>query len=400
MSSTVLIKKERNFRNLYSLILLLFSVEFIGEGWLSVYRCLIFPLLLVGMYYSVTLPFNNNRIKVHILAAFIYLIFFSLCLALDDENFLFPIFTIPLAIFILCFHGLKYPIEIDYVKSLVWFSLPQIVAFFAGVGEFQNGRFIGIHNDPNFCGLFLSITAISCITLLVRKDVKWWAKILYAILLLLTLYFLFLTGSRGAMLSILLVLFVFFLRTKMKTSWKILIILLAAWLIYEGYNYVLSLPDYVDFEEYPLDFVLSRFKPDRLEGGSSRTLIWGRVWERLTASPVYLFIPLGRKAAMYGFYNDFTHNSYLDFLVYFGIIPGSLFLAYLFAMIAKGFVRFNKFTDKEKDSYICGIAVLFQIFFLSAFSQKVIWIFIFFIISMASKHLTVYDKNINNNTRI
>lgn len=398
MNSTVLIKKEKNFRNLYSLILVLFSIEFIGEGGLSVYRTLIFPLVLVGMYYCFTLPTNNNRTKVHILAAFIYLSFFSFCLALDDENFLFPIFTIPLAVFIFCFHGLKYPIEIDYVKSFVWFSLPQIVAFFAGVVEFQNGRFIGIHNDPNFCGLFLSISAISCITLLIRNNVKWWAKIFYTILLLLTLYFLFLTGSRGAMLSVLLVLFVFFLRSQIKMKWKVIIILLVVWLVHLAYNYVLSLPDFVDFEESPLDFVISRFKPDRLEGGSSRTLIWGKVWERITESPVYLFITLGREAAMAGFSNDFTHNSYLDFLVYFGIIPGSLFLAYLFAMIAKGFVRFNKFSEKEKDSYICGVAVLFQIFFLSAFSQKVIWIFIFFIISMASKRLIIYDKSINNST--
>lgn len=383
-----LTKAERQFKIVYAAIILLFSIEFIGEGWVSVYRILIFPLLLVGCVIGARLPKRSSYGGLTLLTSF-YLVYMALALVINDGNFMFPLFTIPLAIVVYSFCTLKNPIPFDYSKVIVWYSFPQILSFIGGFAKYAGGRFCGLHYDPNFCGIFLSLSAIAGLVLVFRKETSFWHRLLYLALLLFSLVLMFLSGSRGAMLSFGAVLFYFFLIIKIHYYWKIIVLGAALVAVKYLFDYIDELPEYVDFNTSMIDYVLTRFKPDSLADGSHRTYLWKKIIEKLYDHGS-LLIPLGRENALAGLPNDYSHNTYLDFLVEIGVLPGIMFVLCIVYSILKTSYNFNKFSEYDRDYLICGLALLLQLFFLSAMSQKIIWVPIFYIFSLRSFKKTNY----------
>lgn len=349
---------------------------------MSVYRCLIFPLLLIGCFIGLKLPHRESFGRLTLLTS-VFLVYMALCLGLSDGNFLFPLFTIPLAIVIYSFCTLTNPIPFDYAKVVVWYSLPQILSFVGGFAKYAGGRFCGLHYDPNFCGIFLSLSAIAGLVLLLRKEIPVLQRFLYLALFSFSLFLMFMSGSRGAMLSFAVILFFFFLKVKIHFVWKALIIAGVLIGIKYLFDYIDNLPEYVDFNMSMIDYVLSRFKPDSMADGSHRTYLWSKIIDRLYAHGT-LFIPLGREAALAGLPNDYSHNTYLDFLVEIGVVPGALFVLCIVFSAFKTYLNFNKYSEFDRDYLICSIALLLQSFFLSAMSQKIIWVPILFIFSLST----------------
>lgn len=384
MEEQILNRRERILKKIYIAILLLFSVEYLGWGEISIYRVGILPLCLIGI--SLIISQNKKKIySTYILLTTVYMIFFSMCLYATDGNYLFPILTLPLALYFFSFLTLRKNIEVDYSMVFVWYSLPHIISLLLGVENYDGGRFAGLHEDPNFCGIFLGFSIIACVELLFRNSItkKW--KLLILLLISLDFVLLFTTGSRGAILSLIIIASLLFLNTKIKTIWKILTILVVCFLVWRVYQYVLTLPDWVSPSESVIDSVLCRFKPDSMAEGSHRSELWDAVINKLkNSNPL---VPIGMKAAMRGQVNDYPHNTFLDIMVDNGFLVGVVVSVVIVFWGIKSYfiVAKRKFFGYENVFMWCSLSVLLQLTFLSAIQQKIFWICVFFLFYMAKK---------------
>ena len=361
------------------LLLLLFSVEYIGEGNLSVYRLGIFPLALLGcLFVSPSPKYSNFGHSVTIFS--IYLIIYSLCLLIHNDNYLFPIFTIPLAYFLFAIWFSREPFDIDYAKIFSFYSVPHIFALVSGRANFAFGRFAGLHYDPNFCAIFITIATISSFFLIIRERQSFAKRMFFCILLVVDIILLLLTGSRGGIMSLLAVGLIMFFSSHAKFRLKIIVGLALISIGLSIFAYIQSLPDFVSPEDSIIDSFLVRLKPDTVEEGGGRTEVWEGVWNRIFSSGDWI-TPYGRLNAMQGFMNQYTHNSYLDFLVENGIILGIIIVVSYLIALFKSFIRLkkNKINKNEIPYLWCCYAVSFEMFFISAVSQKIFWIFFFFV---------------------
>ena len=275
-------------------------------------------------------------------------------------------------------------IGVDYSKVFVWYSFPHIISILLGVENYDGGRFAGLHEDPNFCGIFLGFSIISCVELLLRNSItkKW--KLLILLLLSVDFVLLFTTGSRGAILSLIIIASLLFLNTKIKTIWKILTILVVCFLVWRVYQYVLTLPDWVSPSESVIDSVLCRFKPDSMAEGSHRNVLWDAVIYKLkNSNPL---VPIGMKAAMRGQLNDYPHNTFLDIMVDNGFMVGIVVSIIIVFWGIKSYFKVakRKFYGYDNVFMWCSLSVLFQLTFLSAIQQKIFWICVFFLFYMAT----------------
>lgn len=286
---------------------------------------------------------------------------------------------------------LKDPIDIDYSSIFVWYFVPHIMAVFLGGNYLMDAdtggmRFCGAHVDSNFCGQLLSISLLSAYMLFKRTDglIK---RLLYGFIIVLNAILIFLTGSRGAMLSIALVFVIMLLSSSISRRLKTFIILSGVVSFFLLVNYINSLPDFVLPEDSLIDSVLCRFKSDNLEEGGGRVELWGTAVERMFDGGYYV-LPLGHIAATQGSINQYTHNTILDFLVENGIIVGLIMVAIIMStylsLLRK--VSNNRLTIWESEFVYFCICSMSQFFFISAISEKIVWIFIFGAIAIKSKY--------------
>lgn len=322
---------------------------------------------------------------------------FCLCQLMTNDNPLFPIFTIPLAIAITNFILLKETVEIDYASVFVWYFMPHILAFLLGFNvlmeEDSGGRFCGAHSDANFCGQLLSISLLSSFFLF-KRDNGFLRRLLFLTIIVLDAILIFLTGSRGAMLSLVMVMIIMLITSQLKQSIKFLIVLAGAVSVILLINYINSLPDFVLPDESLIDSVLCRFKTDNMEGGGGRLDLWGTAIERLFSGG-YFMMPLGHIAATQGSINKYTHNTFLDFLVENGIIIGIIMVIIIISTICVLLKRVSKNKLTLWDSefvYLC-VCSMSQFFFISAITEKTVWVFIIGAIAIRTR--ASYKKKVH-----
>ena len=387
---------KRILKIITCVILILFSIEYLGYNNISVYRVGIFPLLIVGCLFISGKP-KYNYVNLMIMLMIIYLFLYAFCLAYLGDNIMFPLFSIPLVYYFFSFWGLKTPIKIDYAKIFVWYSLPHIVSHILGDHNFHGtGRFMGLNNDPNFCGIFLVFSIVSAIFLLRRKKTPFYQIIIYSLLLFYALFLLFLTGSRGAMLSLLLLLFVEFWKSKINKIWKLSITILLVVFILRVYDYILTLPDWVSPDVSRIDSVLCRFKPDSMADGSNRTEQWAKIL-RAFEYQNSIFTPLGNNNV--GMKGTYSHNTFIDFLIENGVFLGTIFLcSFLFAIIEtirkSNSIRLK--SPEEWEFLYISYALMLQLFFLSAISQKIFWLSLIYIIFLGFRKSHLYINSFQN----
>ena len=380
-------RNRRLAKWIFILIITLFSIEYLGTEEISVYRVGIFPLSVIGLITILGMRKSNKFAFVSFVLT-LYMFFYSLCLLTVDDNILFPILCIPLLLFLNGFWSLKEPISVDYSKVFLWFFLPHLISFLTGTANYAYARFSGLHTDPNFCGLFLSFSILSAFSLIRRKgeqSIGLFNKIIVVAIAVISLIFLFLTGSRGAMLSLALVVLLELIMGGVKMKYVIAGFLVAGIAGFRLYQYILDLPDWVSPEVSLVDSVLCRFKPDTLSDGSSRIEIWNGVFRNIEDAGTWLF-PIGRLAAMRGLPNTYTHNTYIDFMVDNGVILGAIIVIVIVIVFMAGKVLLYHHKDDnlyEHEFTLCCFSVLIQLFFLSAIQQKILWLCLAFIVYKA-----------------
>lgn len=154
--------KDKIISRIYQLILIFFSIEYIGDGVLSVYRLIIFPLACICLILLFSKP---KQLYVSKLSIFISVVlgWLTICQGLLDSNMLFPIFTLPLVLCVIQFIGLKRHLVVNYSLIFSLYSIPHILSVVFNKYELLAGRFCGLHKDPNFCGIYLSMAVIGAV---------------------------------------------------------------------------------------------------------------------------------------------------------------------------------------------------------------------------------------------
>ena len=385
------------------LVLLAFSVEYIGGDGLSVYRLIIFPLSCIGIMRFCFVKKSQRSMR-SVPITILFMLYYALCILLfsTDANILFPIFCIPFMCYIeMCVaSGLLYSVNVGRIFSL--YSLPHLYAFLRPTVDtyIDDGRFNGLHEDANFCGLFLTISLVSSLLLLRYKDrnIYWIAFDIVNVSM--TSFMLFLTGSRGALLSMALIGVLLFLVSNLSKAQKGFIIVLLCIGFFYLNSYIESLPSYISPEVSYTDFALTRFKPENMEGGSNRTYLWELSFREILKDPI--FPP--RKSNLPGKDDFTTHNTYIELMIYLGFIPAFTIIFLYTIMLSKKSFFILKELDSETPSIMlsCLLLLLSQLFFLSAQTQKILWLFIAFMLAYNQRYYNMYkrifvdNKNVNN----
>lgn len=366
----------------YYLVLLFLSVEYLGFGQFSVFRVFVFPLSVLGIMSLQDSPRISSPTR--LLVPFIsFMIWFSWARLYCNDNWINPLLLVFFSSFIILYNFTPHNKQIDYSYIFSFYSFPHIIAWITRTYNIDSGRFAGYHQDPNFCALFLMIGLLGSLFVFVRsKHIG--IRILSFVNIVITTYLLLFSGSRGALISIFLtLLFVFCTSEKIKPNVKVVVIVALVYALILLFNYVMSLPNWVDPDEDRLGALLSRMKPDSLLEGASRSTVWANVLYQLR-NPIYWFLPLGRENAMSFTELEFTHNTYLDFLVETGVLVGLTVIVVFLINLAIDFILYFKkrLTRLEKEAFCISLAVIIQLFTLSALTQKVFWLFVLIILCL------------------
>lgn len=178
----------------------------------------------------------------------------------------------------------------------------------------------GVEQDPNYLGyLFIVPMAISVQQFLDRKRVL--QKAFLAVLGVLILFCVMMTGSRGALLGIATVVAVCVITHFKKLSTKIVFCVIMALFIVIAYGLVLSLlPEHIA-ERFSIQLVLE-------SRGTGRVDIWFDTFRVMKESPFKLLFGFGAGSSI-SLVGWATHNFFLQLLLELGIVGLGLFMAFL-----------------------------------------------------------------------
>ena len=380
-----------------SIILLAFSIEYLGYGELSVYRVIILPLSFYGLLNMKRNSVNTLRYNLFIV---LFMLYFAFCSMMTDTNPLFAILCLPFMLYIGNSMAAGTFSYVNVARIFSLYSLPHIVAYllFRQYAFLEEGRFNGLHEDSNFCGIYLLIAfAASALQLFIKKEQGKW-KQFDRINCLVCLYLIVITGSRGAMLTCLLFLAFLLLKSNLRKIYKYIVVIL----VFIGYifvnRYIESLPVYMTADDGYIDFVLSRFKDENMEGGSNRIEFWTWAFDAMSKEPPY--VPVGTNFMGRVFY---THNSYVDLLLELGLIQGAIFVIF-YAFNLMNTIRYilKPVSLVVLVMYTSAIVVSITLFLLSADRSKLFWMMFCFVIYRPTLKNTYNEQiySFNNNPRL
>lgn len=181
----------------------------------------------------------------------------------------------------------------------------------------------GGNEDPNqLCGYFF-LPILVCIERLTNKNIKWFLKIFYIILILAMIYVIFITGSRGGLIAIVvtIVAFSFFAIKGIANKIKVFIALILVAVVFLTVFFPL-LPESVT-ERMTIESV----KEDK---GSGRLDLWIVIWDAITYNDNSLVFGYGLGSTT-GFlkesatHSTVAHNHWLQIWCDQGIIGVILF---------------------------------------------------------------------------
>lgn len=231
------------------------------------------------------------------------------------------------------------------------------------------GRFtLNGNNDPN--NLAAQIILPFFLMLEFSSYSSGWKRIFSFSIVGALLFSIFITGSRGAILSIL-VGYSYIILYDLKSKKKIKAIFSVFILITVIYLVSLALPDNIVSRIFKLDSFLSDF-----EGSGTRSAIWKNVI--LYVIPNINIIGFGSGVAPYIMINYYgqikaIHNTYLNMIIEFGILGFPIFMLFLISIFKK--VRLN-------NKFYTGafLAMLVVILFLDAYPKKFLWNLLIYLI--------------------
>lgn len=229
--------------------------------------------------------------------------------------------------------------ELVYFFSLI-LGMGVVLYFLAPSFATLVGRYRGLLGNPNGLGIFSTVLFAIFYPVYKQQRAQFASKWYLVGFVLVFLFGVIMTGSRTALIAILL----FFIFNRLRVFTNIVSILLFIVLI-ASYEYLLlKLPEFIMFfglEEY--------FRLDTLEEGSGRFVAWKFAWERIQ-EVFFLGGGFGHTEYVFKLYQDElsrlghqgnAHNSYLTIWLDTGLIGIVLFFTGLLRTILVGVKNYS-----------------------------------------------------------
>ena len=269
----------------------------------------------------------------------------------------------------------------SFVISLLAMELGQ--SYHGNIDERQVLVLFGQEVDPNNQAAF-ALVGISIAAYFLFYEKKY--KIPAFVTLFVNFASMFLTGSRGSLVSvIIIVLFVIFFNgnnSGIASVFKKILIFACVLLVifYVLQNYV------------PQDTLDRLFNFDEYEGGSERTLIWDNAFKLLREDLNFIFGAGWGDYFGYNGFNNAMHNTYLAMLCDVGIVG---FCVFFIPILQKAFLCLR---EKEYLPVMLLMAGLLPSFFLEAINKRFFWnviifLFIFVISNNQKESEQSYETN-------
>ena len=243
---------------------------------------------------------------------------------------------------------------------------------------FSNAPYLGVSNrivlklfgvtvDPNNDAAFLAVGIAISLYFIISSNKRRTRKIISVISIMINTYALFLTGSRGGLLTEIAIIAVLALLYIQKGKHKVLFIL--------GLIGLFVALNYLAQHYLPTDIYIRLFETSTYEGGSERTDIWGNAIELMASNSLFYFFGAGW-GSYYGFngYHVVMHNTFLSMFCDAGIIGLLLFYSPI--------VKATRYLYKEK----CILPLLLLVagfvpsFFLEAINKRFFWNAVMFLL--------------------
>ncbi|WP_187426732.1 O-antigen ligase family protein [Geothermobacter ehrlichii] len=257
-------------------------------------------------------------------------------------------------------------------------TISSIIIFLLFDSKIYIPRFSGLYRNPNNLGLACAISIITIFHYLVRGGSRLLIKILLMPSVVLLFYALFASGSRSAMLA-LLIAFLCILRKHINCKKIILLatlVLLTIW----------SMPYLDTIIATDFDYIIGRYSQEALNSGSGRTDIWKNAVE-VTLDHYFLGIGVGQYRAIHSLYihksksevyetilnHDLgTHSDFLDLLANYGVICLILYILFL----GNNYKRLVDIVNNNKDGVLLlsiFVCIVFFGCFRESFSSPDYW---------------------------
>ena len=369
------IGSKRLLQTLFVIILTTLQFEEHNIAGISVFRLIILPLSLLGLLISFTEKGNKRCVPIQIMFFTVLIYLFVVCASLSDlVDAINKVLLIPFTLFLTyCFtdEAIK---KVRYDRIFIWGPLASLIALLTGSGFKGTLRFCGIYFDPNFLCIFCILGIVSKLVFfpIIKNRFE---KTLWVCLIALDFIELFLSQSRGGLLVVLIIGFIFILKVVKKRNHRVVLLVSSIVIGLYAWNYAQTLTLWSSAYENPVDQLLSRLNSEELEEGGGRTEMWERCIKYINENGNF-FIPVGH-ANLYRYNGDFdTHNSFLDFLSDAGYFVFFLFFTPLFVHVFLYYRKRFTFSAPPEEVFLAIISVSMMIlsFFLSYYTWKIFWL--------------------------
>jgi len=388
-------RKYKLLDYIFYMNMLLLSIEYINLNEdISVFRLGIFPLSIVGVYFISQIPWKKDIIFYSIISLSLIGNIIS-SLSYQTNYYLGIINSFGIFIFIL--FTLSY-IRINgfsrqmlFVLSL--YSLPHLFMFIFWYNDLElitftnsSARFKGLHQDPNFMTIYISIALISKLYLLKYNTRKWKVVLYFSIVLdsLLVIY----SQSKGGILALLFAFVLYLVLNKKILSIVILLPLLILMLIIfrELYQTMMYSSDFNIYEA-----IIWRFFDgyNMVQSESDARYMHAQQFMNLLLENKTTFIGYTRERYLHSFW-QYPHNLLIDIVLEQGFVIGMLLILYVVYLIKKGFVL-SLYCYRSRILLHISLVVFLSSLFLSSYTSKLFWLMLI-MIYMSTKKNEVYGQ--------
>lgn len=395
---------------LLNTILFIYQFEFLGYEGLTVYRCLIFPLLVFGLLkYKIKIRERDLNLLcivfllfiIRLISSFSYGAYWSLVDVIGQAfQFIFAYSFIQ-----------SYKLEKSTLWILSTWSFFHLLCFLTGtdilIREYMGkstdlgGRFCGFHWDPNYLCASLLVAMWAKIYLL-KSIERVYLKIILILFVVLDVSMVFSTLSKGGILTLTLTsLFYFIIYNK-----KIAIIITSFILLFG--IYIGSIYTQLGWGESSLvNRVIYRMFTQSVETGdftSNRYLFYINYFNMIKYSGVGVVSGIPEEYFVSEYNNDmYPHSLIIGFWIFGGFLFGSIFMLILSYIILKGCIM-SFFFETIPFLLMFSLVFFFVFFNLSIGGSKITWLFIGIFFALSNKETFIKQlenvKTFNSRSRL
>lgn len=395
---------------LLNTILFIYQFEFLGYEGLTVYRCLIFPLLVFGLLkYKIKIRERDLNLLcivfllfiIRLISSFSYGAYWSLVDVIGQAvQFIFAYSFIQ-----------SYKLEKSTLWILSTWSFFHLLCFLTGtdilIREYMGkstdlgGRFCGFHWDPNYLCAWLLVAMWAKIYLL-KSIERVYLKIILILFVVLDVSMVFSTLSKGGILTLTLTSLFYFIIYNKKIA-----IIITSFIVLFGI-YIGSIYTQLGWGESSLvNRVIYRMFTQSVETGdftSSRYLFYINYFNMIKYSGVGVVSGIPEEYFVSEYNNDmYPHSLIIGFWIFGGFLFGSIFMLILSYIILKGCIM-SFFFETIPFLLMFSLVFFFVFFNLSIGGLKITWLFIGIFFALSNKETFIKQlenvKTFNSRSRL